>query len=386
MTRLLASIIFNAVHHVVFSGMRLAVALDAIHMGASAAAVGTIMAMFAFLPALGSVLMGRLIDRKGSRVPLLVCSPLLVASPLLLVLFANLYTLAIAAMLTGAAFVTLSAINQQVVGRLSKPQDRPGNFAIASTWLAVSATISPALTGLLIDQIGFRWTYVFLGALPVFAMLFFLRKLPYLEERAPSAKGAMASGNVIGLVREPNLRRIYLLNIMFATGWDVFLFMTPIYGASLNFSASQIGIIIACFSVAAFVVRLLTRLVTRHFTPWQVLLLSLLVSGISSLAFGLSNNTPLLMLFAFAMGLGYGLASPMTNTLLYEASPPSRVAEVLGLRSSVTMSLQMAIPLMAGALGALIGIAPLFWLLAAMQLGGAYSARSNWGRESDRPR
>lgn len=379
MTQLLASIIFNSCSHMVFSGMRLAVALDAIHLGASSAVVGAITALFAFLPAMGSIAMGRFIDRNGSRMLLRVCPVLLAGSPLLLAFWPSLFTLGLAGLLTGGAFLTLHLVNQQVVGRLSAPQDRPANFAIQATWIAASQATSPALTGFLIDHIGFRWAFVCLSAIPVLAYLYFFRKLPVLEGRPRSAKAA-SSGSVFELVREPRLRRIYLMSMMFATSWDVFLFMTPLYGASLQLSASQIGLIIASFSSATFAVRLLARTASLHFSAWQLLLMSLAVNGVANLAFGLSGLMMLLLFFAFAMGLGHGLANPMMNTLLYEASPPTRVAEVLGLRTSVSMSLQVSLPVLAGALGSVIGIAPLFWLVSVMQLGGAYSARSNWHR------
>jgi hypothetical protein len=53
------------------------------------------------------------------------------------------------------------------------------------------------------------------------------------------------------------------------------------------------------------------------------------------------------------------------------------------------MSLQVALPLVAGALGALIGIAPLFWFIATLQIGSAFASRSNWhpaGRSKSSPR
>lgn len=377
MTPLLASIVFNAFCHMVFSGMRLAVALDAIALGASAAVVGAITALFALLPAMGSIAMGRFIDRRGSRRLLMICPPLLAGSPLLLAFWPSLFTLSLAALLTGGAFLSLHLLNQQVVGKLSTPQDRPSNFAIQATWIAASQATSPAMTGFLIDHVGFRWAFGCLSAISILSFLFFIRKLPILEGRPPAAK-ATAERSVLDLVRDDKLRRIYLVSVMFATSWDIFLFMMPLYGASLSLSASQIGIIIACFSGATFAVRLFTKAVSRRFTAWQALLMSLVLNGLASLALGLSGAMALLMFFAFAMGLGHGLANPMLNTLLYEASPPTRVAEVLGLRTSVSMGLQVSMPVLAGALGSLIGVAPLFWLVAAMQLGGAHAARGNW--------
>lgn len=388
LTPLLASIIFNFFGHVVFSGMRLAVALDAIHMGNSPATVGTVTALFGFLPALGSVAMGRYIDRRGSRMLQVICPVLLAFSPLLLALLPALWSLALASLLTGGAFLTLHIVNQQVVGKLSKPEDRPANFAVTATWIAASSALSPMLTGIGIDHIGFTWTFAILGMIPMLAMALLLRRVPALAPGKSAAQAGQA-GNVFELLKDRRLRRVYIVNVMFQTGWDVFLFMTPIYGAQLQLSASQIGTIIACFSSATFVVRLFTRVLSRHLTPWQVLLMALCVSGSASLAFGLSSTVFVLMFFAFTMGLGHGVASPMSSTLMYEAAPAARMAEVLGLRTSVSMALQVAMPVGAGALGHIIGIAPLYWAVAAMQLGAAWTTRQQWhipkgGREERR--
>lgn len=377
LTPLLVSIIFNFFAHVVFAGMRLAVALDAIHLGASAAMVGTITALFGLLPAVGSVAMGRYIDRHGSRLVQTVCPVLLGLCPLLLAVAPTLWSLALASLLIGGAFLSLHIVNQQVVGKLSAPGDRPANFAISSTWIAASSTLSPMLTGFGIDHIGFDWTFGIIGVVPPLAMAFMLRRVPVLTP-GHSAARAERQGSVLDLLRDRRLRRIYAVNVVFQTGWDVVLFMTPIYGAQLHLSASQIGTIIACFSGATFVVRLFTRIVSRQLTPWQALLLALCVSGSASLAFGLASAVVILMAFAFIMGLGHGVASPMSSTLMYEAAPASRMAEVLGLRTSVSMALQVAMPMGAGALGAVIGIAPLYWFVAAMQLGTAWSAREYW--------
>ena len=372
------SIVFTMLNHMTFSGMRLAVALDAIRMETSPALVGTITALFAFLPMLGSVLMGRYIDRRGSAGITLICTSLLAGVAMLAAFLPHLAVLALAGLVTGGAYISMHIVNQQSVGRYSKPGNRPASFALSATAFAASSAIAPLATGFAIDHTGYRWTYIMLAALPLISMLFiFSGRLKVLAPRVQQSRAA-ETGSVLDLLRNDKLRRIYMINVLFATSWDVFLFMSPLYGASLNISASQIGMIIATFSSATFAVRLFAGPLSRVLTPWQLLLVSMTLNGVASLAFGLVALVPLMMMFAFTMGLGHGLANPMMSTLLYEASPPNRIAEVTGLRTSVSMGLQFALPMAAGSLGALIGIAPLFWLVASMQLAGSYSARKNW--------
>ena len=59
----------NALGHLAFVGARMTTVLFALELGASEAAVGILMSLFALLPMLLSVSAGRLIDRVGPRRP-----------------------------------------------------------------------------------------------------------------------------------------------------------------------------------------------------------------------------------------------------------------------------------------------------------------------------
>ena len=63
-------VVLNALGHLAFVGARMTTTLFALELGASEAAVGVLMSLFALLPMLLSVSAGRLIDRIGPRRPL----------------------------------------------------------------------------------------------------------------------------------------------------------------------------------------------------------------------------------------------------------------------------------------------------------------------------
>ncbi len=70
--RTLAAIVgLGICNHAVLNGSRVLVSLDALHLGATPAVVGALMALFALLPMLFAVQAGRLSDRVGVRVPML---------------------------------------------------------------------------------------------------------------------------------------------------------------------------------------------------------------------------------------------------------------------------------------------------------------------------
>jgi MFS family permease len=81
------------------------------------------------------------------------------------------------------------------------------------------------------------------------------------------------------------------------------------------------------------------------------------------------------MLLSFILGMGLGSAQPIIMSQLYEASPPGRQGEAVGLRTSVLNGSHTLIPLVSGAISAAFGMAPAFWLLAVMLLGGGWYAK-----------
>lgn len=375
--------------HAAYAGTRFSITLYALELQASPLVVGMLLSLFSLLPMLGSVPMGRLVDRRGMRAPLLAGTLTLVLCTLIAAFTGGLAWLFLVALAAGAAYFSVLISAQQLVGRYGEPSERTNNFVLLGTCFSISSMIVPVVAGFLIDHAGFRYAFLATTLFPVIAAIIVGARL--LPNTGPSAvvkpeagrKQAVAGG-VMGLIREPALRRLYVYGIVFTVSWDVFLFLTPIYGAQLKLSASQIGIIVGCFSTATLVVRLFSRRLTRSFTSWQLLLMSLTGLGLGCLAYGFAGTTTLLMVCAFIMGCGHGMANPTLNTLLYELAPPNRIAEAMGLRLSIGKVFQITLPLVSGAVSTLFGVAPMFWAVSAIQLGTVFATRKQWRAKTAR--
>ena len=86
----------------------------------------------------------------------------------------------------------------------------------------------------------------------------------------------------------------------------------------------------------------------------------------------LVSDVRLLVALAFLLGMGLGGAQPMIMALLYNKAPPGRGGEAVGVRTLLLNFSQAGIPLMFGALGAALGMAPVFWTMAIALIGGAW--------------
>jgi MFS family permease len=74
--------------------------------------------------------------------------------------------------------------------------------------------------------------------------------------------------------------------------------------------------------------------------------------------------------------LGLGAAQPNIMSLLYSRSPPGRLGEALGLRLTIINSSQVALPLVLGAFGSVLGTIAMFWTMALVAgCGGGIALR-----------
>jgi len=96
------------------------------------------------------------------------------------------------------------------------------------------------------------------------------------------------------------------------------------------------------------------------------------------LPFAFIEFVPVLLLLSFGIGLTLGVSQPLTLNLTYNRSPAGRYGEVTGLRLTINNITHIAVPLAAGSVGALLGIAPVFWASAAILL------TSGWLTHGDR--
>jgi len=347
--------------------------LFALQLGASEFTVGVLMALFALLPMLLSVSAGRLIDRSGPRKPLGVAFSALALGTALPFAFPRLETLFASTMLVGTAFMYVHIAMNSVFGAHGTPEQRALNFSWLALGFSISNSIGPLVAGYAIDGLGHAAAFLVLGLFPVLALaLLWLRRRPLPRpESAPREKRA----RVLDLLRIRGLRHTFTVSLLLAMGWDLYTFLMPLYGARLGLAATTIGVIMSTFALATFAVRLAMPLIVKRVRGWVVIASAMAVAGLAYLLFPFFPSVPLLMALSFLLGIGLGCAQPIIMSLLYEASPPGRQGEAVGLRTSLLNGSHTLIPLASGALSTFAGMGPVFWLLALFLLGGAWFAR-----------
>ena len=360
--------------HIAYAGSRVTLPLLALSLGASPATVGVMMSLLAALPMLFSVRAGREVDRIGARKPMLAGAAAMVLALLLACAVPRIEVLFVVSTLAGSGFYLFHIAVNHAAAVLGQPEQRAKNFSVLALGFSTSGFLGPTVAGLSIDGIGHRLTFLLLA---VSALAVVVATLLNTSDTPRRATGERADDHrVSDLLRMPALRRILLVSGILSMAWDLFSFVTPIYGTQIGLSASAIGGILGAFGAAIFMVRLILPAVVHKVSEWSMMIGAMFTTAAAFLIFPLLSEPALLMSLAFVLGLGLGGAQPMIMALLYDRAPSGRGGEAVGVRTLLLNFSQASIPLLFGALGAAFGMAPVFWAMAlALGAGGWYARR-----------
>ena len=359
--------------HAAFNGSRLTISLNALSLGASALAVGVMMSLFAALPMALSVAAGRLVDRIGVRGPVLASAAFLALAVALPALFPGLPALYVAAAGAGVGFMLFHIAVQHAVGEGSGEADRKANFGWLALGFSISNFLGPTSAGFAIDALGHRATFALLALLALASLaVLFARRRAFTH--APHGEASREARNAFDLLRNPDLRRVFLVTGVLASAWDLFVFVMPIYGTSIGLNASTIGLIMGSFALATIAVRVALPWLSRRMREWTMITVTMAIACVAYSIFPLMTTVQLLAATSFLLGLGLGATQPSIMSLIYAKAPAGRAGEAVGVRSVVLNASHTVLPLAFGVVGFALGMTPVFWSMAAALAAGGYFA------------
>jgi MFS family permease len=368
--------------HATMAGMRLATPLLALQQGYSAAAVGVLISLFALTQVFLALPAGRFADRHGFKRPLWLSVVAAVVGAGLVVIFPVFPVMCLAALLTGGATGATVIALQRHVGRSAT---NPTQLKRVFSWLAIAPAVAnfvgPFLAGMLIDHAGrapadmlaFRISFGVMAALPILCWL--LARGAHEQPPAPPVAGAVPT-RAWDLLREPMFRRLLFVNWLQSSSWDVHAFVLPILGHDRGISASVIGSILGAFAIAAAAIRVILPVIASRASERNVILASTAVTALVFAVYPLLDSAWTMGICSVVLGFALGAVQPMVMSMLHQITPHARHGEALGLRLMTINASSVAMPMLFGSLGALIGIAGVFWVVGGVV---AVGARATWG-------
>jgi MFS family permease len=342
---------------------RVIITLFALKLGAQPLAVGILAAMFSVLPTLLSWHVGRFSDRFGARWLLMLGTAAGISGMLVAYAIPGIPALLVTAALSGLLPAFSAAPLQNLVGLQSDPQDRPKNFSNLSLVFSFTGLAGPLLAGFSFDHASPEFACLSLALLllvPVAMLLVWGGALP------GGTRATKHTGSVRILLSESGLWRVLVTSSLVVTGMDLFQVFIPIYGYGIGLSSSAIGIILAIFSLAAFVARIFLPAWIKRLTTERVLAYSFLVGATGFLLTPLFDQGVILSLVSFFFGIGIGCGQPITLMMAFSNSTQGRSGEAMGLRLTTNHLARMIGQVLFGGIGSALGVFSVFWLSALM--------------------
>jgi MFS family permease len=358
---------------------RVLLSLYALDLGAQPFAIGILAATFSALPMLLSWQAGRISDRFGSRWPLIFGAAGGACGMLVPYYMPGLPALYVAAAMNGLSFAFYVVSLQNLVGLLSEPHNRALNFTNFSLVTSVTSFLGPLLAGFSIDLSGHAVACLYLVVLslvPFLMLAIWGGTLPGGSRDVPPV------GSIRDMLTGSGLWKVLVTSSLVMTGTSLFQFYMPIYGHGIGLSASAIGALLAMFSAAAFVVRLIIPRLITLLSEGKVLAYAFFLGAASFLLVPFFKSAAVLALVSFTFGLGMGCGMPITMMMTFSSSAEGHSGEALGLRITVNQLTSVIVPVVFGAIGSAFGIFPVFWGIALMLAsGGAFTKPGTIGRK-----
>jgi predicted MFS family arabinose efflux permease len=375
--RLVITVMFTALtEQTVVSILRVTTSYRAVELGLSVVWLGVITAIYAILPIIFAVQIGRFIDRGNDAKTAWIGGGLLVLANFGFALSPSLLPLLLSTALLGVAHLLLVISQQVICTRETAPgvMDRMlGNYMVANAigqgigpsivgWVGGSAAIPP--TGRLF------WIALFISIVTAACSLL-LRPNAVRKNNAEQKKPVP----IAEIARIPGIRAIFFVSVVTVAAQDLIVVYMPLLGSERGISVDSIGMLLAVRAAASMLSRFLFSRLNEAFGRERLTVISTFASAASYI--GIALPLPLAAMYAMLAAAGFALGISVTvsiASLLALASDEAR-GTANSLRMMGNRIGQFTIPFLAGLLAAATGAAGIFFAIGVSLAASAAAVR-----------
>ncbi|RXZ80818.1 MFS transporter [Paenibacillaceae bacterium] len=359
--------------HLMMGITRPFISLFAAELGADTFEIGMLASTYALLPLILAIPIGKAADRLSDRLPILLGITAASAGIAIPYLFPYLASLYVSQALVGISLIAVMITLQKVIGHMSVSANRDQHFGWLTVSVALSGVAGPIVGGMLVQYYSYGTAFAAAAASGLLPFLLSFA-LPVRSRSEIHPREQEKTDSALSLLRIPMLRKALATSALVLYSRDVYIAYFPLFASQFGMSVSTIGWIIGVQALMMVIVRLFLSRLTAKFGREIVLWGSIALAGCAFLLVPLSHEIVLCGFVSALMGAGLGCGQPLSMTTTYNASPPHRTGEVLGLRLAFNRLTQMIAPLFFGLVGAWAGIVAVFYVSGTFLIGGAMFA------------
>ncbi|MEN2418159.1 MFS transporter [Streptomyces rimosus] len=368
---------------------RPAVSYRALALGADERAIGVITAVYALLPLLVAVPLGRRTDH-GRCAPLLVLGVALITGGCVLSGVAgSLPAMAAWSGVMGLGHLCFVIGAQSIVARRSAPDERDRNFGHFTIGASLGQLVGPAAAGLVVSghdgAMGPTSATALLvaGGLAAFsyASLWRLEHRPEPRAAAPGAArpaqdrtAASPRISVWAILRTRGVPAGIFMSLAVLSATDILTAYLPVVGEDRGIAPTTVGALLSLRAAATIACRLVMTPMIRLLGRTALMAGSCALAGLLCAGLALPVPVPALALMLAVLGFCLGVGQPLSMTTVVQAAPEAARSTALALRLTGNRLGQVAAPATAGLLAGLAGTAAPFAMLAVLLPASAATA------------
>lgn len=294
------------------------IAIYASSLGAGIGMVGLIVGLYSIFNTPANVVFGRLIDRVGHKIPLLVG---LIGDALSMALYAFARSplhLALVRMLHGTCGALVAPASMSVIANYSAGEKQGRSMSLYGMSLASASLIGYPLSGLIASRLGLSPLFFF-GAILVGVGALLSLTLPGGGTREVAA-AEIPKAEGIGKAKELLTRRglvpsyVAIFAQYFTFGGVVTLL--PVHLGRLGMGAFEVGMSLAAFSTMFVITQFPSGAISDRAGRLPAMVAGLLCIIVSLAALPLVSGFWLLVAIMGLYGTGYGLLFPSVSALI----------------------------------------------------------------------
>lgn len=352
-------------------GTRPLVPLLADEQGASAVEIGIIVSMFPFLSLIFAVRIGKIIDRIGSKQPIFMSAVIASFALMIPTVSSHLIGIIISQLIAGIANTAFVVASQSYAGHSSLPSERESNILKFSIGAAIGSFLGPLIGGVLADIFTTAYAFLILSLIGILSVFFVVPLTPYQLEEKQKHKPRGSMFETFYLLKIKNVRRAFLISSLVLLGKDMFTAYFPLLALEFGLTSTSIGIIVSINALAGIFVRWFMPRLIELFGRANVILLSIVTSGLFFVLIPLSQHELWLGILSFLLGMGLGIGQPLSISTTLQSLPADRAAEGLGFRMTSNRLTQTVAPFVFGLIAQSFGMAAVFFVTGALVLFGS---------------
>jgi sugar phosphate permease len=128
-------------------------------------------------------------------------------------------------------------------------------------------------------------------------------------------------------------------------------------------SATVIRTILGGFAIAAALVRVVLPMIAAYLKEWALIAGAMAATAVLFAIYPFLHSALAMGLCSVLLGMALGTVQPMIMSTLHQITPEARHGEAIALRIMAINASSVAMPLLFGVAGAVVGISGVFWVV-----------------------